>query len=110
MGVGESFEVLDHDFSMSSLTPSVIFRITIPLAPDMSWYNGTVHVGLKDSVFQPSSPARHTAEMEHVSLCLPFAFIFVFEIEQKEGLVAKQFSSKSTVNRKTLNRYLWVPS
>lgn len=66
MGVDEVFEVLDHDFSRSSLTPSVTFKVNIPLSSDLSWYKGTVHVGVKDSVFQPSSPSRHAIELESI--------------------------------------------
>ena len=37
-------------------------QITIPENVEDSFYGGTVHVSLKDKVFQPSSPVRHGAE------------------------------------------------
>lgn len=64
MAENTSFCVGDHDFSRCSLTPSVTLKIAIPPAVDGSFYDGHVHVGLKCSVFQPSSPMRHVLEME----------------------------------------------
>ena len=29
-----------------------------------SWYSGEVHVGIKDAVFEPSPPLRHTTELQ----------------------------------------------
>ena len=53
---------LDHDFHVAGLVPSVCFRINIPESDHDSFYNGTVHVTLKDKVLQPSSPLRHATE------------------------------------------------
>lgn len=57
------FVVGDHDFTKFSLIPSVAFIIDTPATIDGSWYDGEVYVGLKDAVFQPSSPLRHLAEL-----------------------------------------------
>lgn len=66
VGLNSSFQVLDHDFSRCSITPSVVFKVSIPESVDQSWYQGSVYVGLKDSVFQPSSPYRHSAELKEL--------------------------------------------
>ena len=52
----------DHDFTKLSLTPSVIFFISIPNDISESFYNGQVFVSYKDTVFEPSSAIRHSAE------------------------------------------------
>jgi len=59
----ETFAVGDHDFT---LIPSVILRIDIPDKFEGSWYSGQVLVGLKDAVFQASSPLRHATELHSV--------------------------------------------
>ena len=45
--------------------PSVAlkFIIDIPATIDGSWYDGEVYIGLKDAVFEPSSPLRHLNEL-----------------------------------------------
>jgi len=53
---------LDHDFHVAGIVPSVLFTIDIPESVYDSFYNGSVHVTIKDKVFQPSSPLRHSAE------------------------------------------------
>ncbi|CAG8762842.1 26354_t:CDS:2, partial [Racocetra persica] len=52
----------DHDFSKLSLTPSVIFFISIPNDISGSFYDGQVFVSYKDIVFEPSTAIRHSAE------------------------------------------------
>ncbi|XP_019864157.1 PREDICTED: uncharacterized protein LOC109593572, partial [Amphimedon queenslandica] len=59
----ENFVVGDHDFKKFGLIPSVTFIIKIPDEICGSWYDGKVYVGLKDSVFEPSSPIRHMTEL-----------------------------------------------
>lgn len=55
---------LDHDVaSKGSLTPSVCLHVDIPNDATESFYRGQVHVTLKDSIFQPSSPFRHATEI-----------------------------------------------
>ena len=52
----KSFQVGDHDFTKFSVIPSVILVLDIPHTISDSWYDGKVYVGVKDAVFQPSSP------------------------------------------------------
>ena len=66
VGLQDVFEVMDDDFSKFSLTPSVIFKVDVPVLIEKNWYNGQVYVGVKDTIFQPSSPARHCMELESV--------------------------------------------
>lgn len=56
---------LDHDVSSkSSITPSVCLNVNVPEDMDGSFYQGSVTVAYKDSVFQASSPWRHVAEIQ----------------------------------------------
>lgn len=57
------FIVADHDFTKTKITPSVSLVCDIPMSIEESFYCGRVFVSLKDSVFQPSSPFRHGAEL-----------------------------------------------
>ena len=59
----KEFYVGDHDFTKFSLIHSVTFIIDIPATIDGSWYVGEVYIGLKDAVFEPSSPLRHLTEL-----------------------------------------------
>ena len=59
----KTFEIGDHNFSEVSNTPSVLLLADIPTEISESWYSGHVTVCLKESVFQPSSPLRHMAEL-----------------------------------------------
>ncbi len=52
----------DHDFTKLSLTPSVIFFISIPDDISGSFYDDQVFVSYKDTVFEPSSAIRHSTE------------------------------------------------
>ena len=60
----ELFEVADHDFTKFSLIPSVILDVNIPEEVSDSWYSGQVYIGLKEGVFEPSSPQRHMTELK----------------------------------------------
>lgn len=60
---GTAFEVGDHDFSVFSLIPSVCFLVDIPNSVELSWYTGSVIVGLKEAAFEASSPQRHCKEL-----------------------------------------------
>ena len=62
----KSFQVWDHDFTKFSLVPSVILIVNIPERISDSWYDGKVFAGLKDAVFEPSSPLRHVVELSSV--------------------------------------------
>ncbi|CAB4039823.1 Hypothetical predicted protein, partial [Paramuricea clavata] len=63
VGLKQSFEVGDHDFTKFSLSPSVSLVVEIPDSIDGSFYDGQVYVGLKDNVFEPSSALRHACEL-----------------------------------------------
>ena len=63
VSLNETFMVGDHDFCKFSLIPSVVLVNDIPHAVEGSWYTGQVYVGLKDAVFEASSPMRHAAEL-----------------------------------------------
>ena len=52
-----TFEVSDHDFTRMSIVPSVCFIVDIPESVESSWYTGKVFVGLKEAIFEPSSPS-----------------------------------------------------
>ena len=63
VGIGGAFEVGDHDFTRCSLTPSVALVIDILDSIEDSFYCGRVCIGVKDSIFEPSSPHRHATEL-----------------------------------------------
>ena len=60
--------VADHDFTKFGLVPSVVLVNDIPEEISGSWYRGQVHVLLKDTVFEPSSPFRHACELYNVPI------------------------------------------
>ena len=64
----ETFAVGDHDFTKFSITPSVVLDVEIPDKFEGSWYTGQVFVGLKDAVFQSSSPLRHATGLHSLLL------------------------------------------
>ena len=66
VGLNETFEVGDHDFTKFSVVPSVSFVIKIPEAVEGCWYEGEVHVGYKDAVFQPSYALHHATELHSI--------------------------------------------
>ena len=68
VGTNETFEVSDHDLCKFSIIPSASFELDIPEEFDRSWYRGTVHIGYKDAVFEPSSALRHVMSC-HVMSC-----------------------------------------
>ncbi|PKY33662.1 hypothetical protein RhiirB3_452741, partial [Rhizophagus irregularis] len=55
----------DHDFTKLSLTPSVIFFISISSDISGGFYSGQVFVSFKDTVFEPSSAIRHATEFHN---------------------------------------------
>ena len=67
-----AFVVGDHDFTKFKITPSVILLVNIPDSIEKSWYTGEVFVGLKEAVYEPSSPIR-----------MLLSFINVFQLAQK---------------------------
>ena len=68
VSLNETFCVGDHDFSKFSLIPSVTLLVDIPVTMTGSWYRGQVHIGIKDAIFEPSSPLRHATELYHYLL------------------------------------------
>ena len=62
----EMFQVGDHDFTKFSLIPSVSLSVDIPDDVSGSWYSGDVFIGLKEGVFEPSSPHRHMTELQDI--------------------------------------------
>jgi hypothetical protein len=72
---------LDHDMnSKGSLVPSVVLHVDILESNSETFYRGQVHVNLKDSVFQASSPFRHAVElvsiMKEKEGVPPFLFVY----------------------------------
>ena len=53
----------DHNYHVTTLTPSVDLICDIPDTPFDSFYSGQVYVGLKDSIFEGSDPLRHVTEL-----------------------------------------------
>lgn len=53
---------LDHNFHVAGIVPSVCFVVDVPENSKDSFYNGTVHATVKEKVFEPSSPLRHSTE------------------------------------------------
>ena len=66
VGMNTQFQVGDHDFTKLKLIPSVHFDISIPENIEGSFYRGKVHVGLKESCFEPSSGLRHITELRQI--------------------------------------------
>lgn len=50
----------------SPLVPSVALVVDVPCLIADSWYSGKVYVGVKNAIFQPSSPIRHICELTSV--------------------------------------------
>ena len=74
----EVFTAGDHDFTKFGIIPSVIFIVDIPDEISDSWYAGDIFVGLKDPVFEPSSPIRHTCELYQVLESVSFSKSVLF--------------------------------
>jgi hypothetical protein len=63
-----TFAVADHDFTKTGIIPSVTMICNIPESINGDFYTGKVRIGLKDPIFQPSSPLRHATELYHILL------------------------------------------
>lgn len=59
----KTFAVGDHDFTKASIIPSVALQCAIPDSILTTFFQGKVHVGLKNAVFEPSSPLHHATEL-----------------------------------------------
>ena len=55
VGLNETFQVADHDFSKISLIPDANFIQSIPEKEDGSWYKGQVYYSIKDMALQGST-------------------------------------------------------
>lgn len=81
---GASLSALDHDFHVCGIVPSVLFHVKIPPDSRDSFYDGEVHVTLKDKIFQPSSAIRHATESisilrgisSDINLDVPLLFVY----------------------------------
>jgi hypothetical protein len=68
----DTYAVGEHDFCLFSLIPSVKLLVDIPDCIEGSWYDGQVFLGIKEAVFEVSSPFRHATELYNcfVTFCL----------------------------------------
>ena len=64
---GQQLLSLDHDYHVGGIIPSVCFIVNIPKNEKDSFYNGEVHVTVKDKVFEASSPLRHAVETTNIT-------------------------------------------
>ena len=79
MAAGSTPMALDHDqASKGSLTPSVVLQCDVPESLTGSFYNGQLHVLVKDSVLQPSTPLRHATELFNLLKTSPKPLLFAF--------------------------------
>ena len=63
-----TFAVADHDFTKTGIISSVTMICDISKSINGDFYAGKVRIGLKDPIFQPSSPLRHATELYHILL------------------------------------------
>ncbi|XP_066914216.1 uncharacterized protein [Clytia hemisphaerica] len=66
VGKNQVMSAADHDFTKFSLVPSVHLFIDIPDDISQSFYRGDVHIGFKESAFEPSSALRHSTELKEL--------------------------------------------
>ena len=78
LSVDKSFLFSDHDFTCSSVTPSVALFIDIPQSMDGSFYHGKVCIGVKDSVFEGSFSQCHGAELSSLLFKLNYNNPMIF--------------------------------
>uniref|UniRef100_A0A1X7VKZ4 Uncharacterized protein n=1 Tax=Amphimedon queenslandica TaxID=400682 RepID=A0A1X7VKZ4_AMPQE len=71
VSTNEVFVVGDHDFTKFKI-PSVILLVDIPETIDGSIYSGKVFVGLKDKIFETSSPLCHAIELYESMMGITF--------------------------------------
>ena len=58
VGVNQTLQVSDHDYSKISLIPDATFIQTIPHVDDDTWYRGQVFYSIKDMSLQGSTALR----------------------------------------------------
>ena len=61
--IGTANVSLDHDFHTAGVVPPECVLVNILDNSRDSFYGGTIHVTVKDKVFQPSTTLRHTVEI-----------------------------------------------
>ena len=66
VSLDRKFAVADHDHTKCSVVPSVVMVCSIPHTIEESFYRGRVFVGIKDCLFEPSSPIRHATELNKI--------------------------------------------
>jgi hypothetical protein len=59
----ENFVVADHNFTKTGLIPSVTILCDIPSNIEGSFYHEQINIGLKDPIFESSTPICHTTEL-----------------------------------------------
>ena len=80
---GTVFEVGDHDFTKYSLIPSVAFFVDVATCATDSWYDGHVHVPLKEAAFEPFSAIRHASKLSKIirskhTIVPPVLFLYTY--------------------------------
>jgi hypothetical protein len=63
-----TFSVTNHDFIKTGIVPSITMICNISESINGDFYSGKVNIGLKDPIFQPSSPLRHATELYNILL------------------------------------------
>ncbi|CAG8654261.1 5510_t:CDS:2, partial [Scutellospora calospora] len=58
--------VRDYDYTKSEIIPSIIMICNILKSVDGDFYMGDIHIGLKNAIFQPSSPIRYAVELYNI--------------------------------------------
>lgn len=66
VSLDHKFVVADHDHTKCSIVSSMAMVCNIPQSIDESFNGGLVFVGIKDCIFEPSSPVRHVTELNSI--------------------------------------------
>lgn len=66
VGINQTLQVADHDFSKISLIPDATFIQEIPTSDEETWYRGQVYYGIKDMALQGSTAWRGGMELTKV--------------------------------------------
>jgi hypothetical protein len=75
---GMPFAVADHNFTKCKFISSVIMQAKILNLIEKLFYYSTVHVGLKDPIFEPSSARRHTSELYNIIDKINKLYLFLY--------------------------------
>ena len=78
MRANQSLQTGNHDFTKFGIVPSVTFILDISDSIEESWYTGSVHVGVEDAIFEPSSPLCHACELYNTLMSLPLRKSILF--------------------------------